>query len=336
MSTVGGAFDETILLQQRVRAMEIMFDDRIKQQFTPQYNIINALKAAQTAQVLTPLARRKDVDVEVIWPNFCDITAEDCAESCTIGGTKSSTNAQEYSLSFCKEVNFSMNEQDFIDNEFEIDVAKALVKADKELTEAYAAYLVAQLEAFKGNNMLTTGKGTVVGTDTYIEAAYWTPALVAYFNRVGIMNRFTNPIFLSGSNLYEQYFVAQAMSANADGKGDFNLWSGLQPYWDLFNIDTVNDPALKSYLISMGSVALANKFYNPTIPQTGFDMTRYTMTSQFTGMTYDMFYNNECDTTNKLWLHNYTVRLKADIFNNPEGCENGNTGILAFQCGSPT
>ena len=164
MSTVGGAFSETQLLEQRVKATEIMLDDRIKQQFTPQYNIVNALKAAQTATVLTPLARRKDVDVEVIWENFCDITASSCAESCEIGGDKSSTNAQTYSLSFCKEVGFSMNEQDFIDNEFEINIAKALLKADKELTEAYAAYCVAQVEAFKGTNALTSGKGTVAGT----------------------------------------------------------------------------------------------------------------------------------------------------------------------------
>jgi hypothetical protein len=333
MSTVGGSFDETILLNQRVRAMEIFFDDRIKQQFTPQYNIINALKAAQTAQVLTPLAKRKDVDVEVIWENFCDITADTCETDCTLGGDKSSTNHEHYALSFCKEVHFSMDENDFIDNEFDINIAKALLKADKELTEAYAAYCVSQLEAFKGCNKLTTGKGDVVATDTFISAAYWTPALVAYFNRVSIMNRFTNPIFLSGSNLYEQYFVAQANNANADGKGDSNLWSGLQPYFDLFNIDTVNTPDLVSYLISMGSVALANKWYNPAVPERGFDMFRYTMPSQFTGFTYDVFYNNACEGTNKLWAHNYNIRLKADLFNNPEGCENCNTGVLAFRCG---
>jgi len=335
MSTIGGSFDETILLNQRVKADEIMFDDRIKQQFTPQFEILNAIRAAQTARVETPVTRRKDADVQVIWENFCDITADDCSSSCTLGGNKSSTNAQIYELSFCKEVGFTMDELDFLDNEFEINVAKAFLKADKELTESFAQYAVAQLEAFKGENMLTTGKGTYSGGDTYIEAAYWTPAIAAYFSRVSIMNRFTNPIFLSGSLLWEQFMVAKANSANADGKGDWALWAGMQPYFDMFNIDSVNDPALKAYLLSMGSVAMVNKYYNPTVPERLMDYIRYTMPARWMpGFVYDVFYDNSC-TTNKHAVHNYTVRLKADIYNNPEGCETGNTGVLAFQCGAP-
>ena len=333
MSTVGGSFDETILLNQIVRADEIMLDDRIKQQFTPQYNVINALRAAQTATILTPLARTKKVKVEVQWENFCDIVAGECDSDCELGGNTSSTNVQEYDVTWCKEVKASFDENDFYDNTFEMNIAKFLLKADKELTEAFAQYAVAQIEAFKGNNKLTTGKGTVVGTETTIPAAYWTPALAAYFSRVSIMNRFTNPIFLSGSNLWEQYMVSRANAANADGKGDFALWAGMQPYFDLFNIDSVNDPTLKSYLISMGAVAMGDKFINPVTPERMFDAIRYTMKSKFTGFTYDVFYNNVCvDGTEKLWKHNYNVRLKADVWNNPEGCESGNTGVLSFAC----
>ena len=332
MSTIGGSFDETILMNQLVKATEIGFDSRIKQQFTPQYAVLNAIKAAQTATVQTPLSKRKDVAVEVQWENFCDIVAEACATDCTVGGAKSSTNIQEYDVTWCKEVNFSMDENDFYDNVFDMNVAKAFLKADKEITEAFAQYAVAQLESFKGANALTAGKGTVAGTETSIPAAYWTPALAAYFNRVSIMNRFVNPIFLSGSLLYEQYLVSQAMNANADGKGDWALWSGMQPYFDLFNIDTVNDPSLKAYLISMGSVAIGGKNINPDIPAVMLDMTKYTMVSQWTGLKYDVFYNNACSGTQKMHTHNWTVRAKADIWLNPAGCEQTNTGILSFLC----
>jgi len=332
MSTIGGSFDETILLNQRIKADELMFDDRIKQQFTPQYDILNAIKAAQTANIQSQFARKKDYDVEIMWENFCDIIAGECETDCTLGGTKSSTNTELKSLDFCKEVAFSMDENDFIDNEFEINVAKALLKADKELTESFAQYAVARLEAFRGTNELTTGKGTVNGLNTEIPAAYWTPAIAAYLSRVSVMNKFTAPIFLSGSLLWEQFMVAQANNANANGKGDWNLWSGLQPYFDMFNIDSVNTPDLKAYLISMGSLAMANKFYNPTRPEVLHDFTRYTMTSRFTGMVYDVFYNNACTGTQKLVQHNYNIRLKADIFNNPAGCTQTNTGILAFKC----
>jgi len=228
----------------------------------------------------------------------------------------------------------TFDELDFIDNEFDINVAKALLKADKELTEAYAQYCVAQLELFKGCNKLTTGKGVVSNLDTFIAAPYWTPAIAAYFSRVSIMNRFTNPIFLSGSLLWEQFMVAQANSANANGKGDWALWSGMQPYFDMFNVDSVNDPDLKAYLLSMGSVAMVNKFYNPAVPERLMSFTRYTMPSRWLpGMTYDVFYDNECTTGMKV-VHNYKIRLIADLYNNPEGCENCNTGVLAFQCGT--
>jgi hypothetical protein len=335
MSTVAGAFSETVLLNQRVLAEQISFDDRIVQQFKPQFEILNAVKAAQTAQVLTPLAQRKDVDVTVMWENFCEIAADTCGEDCTIGGTKSSTNTKDYAITFCKEVGFSMDENDFIDNEFDMNVAKALLMADKSLTEAFAQYAVAQIESFKGANALTTGKGVVVGNDTYIDPAYWTPAIAAYLTRCIIMNKLTNPVFASGSLLWEQYYVAQANNANANGKGDFNLWSGFQPYFDMWNVDSVNEGTLKAYLISQGALAMANKTYNPAVPQRTWDFTRYTMPSRWLpGMSYDVFYNNECVGTNKLIQHNYTVRFKGDIFLNPLGCDQLNTGVLAFICGN--
>ena len=124
------------------------------------------------------------------------------------------------------------------------------------------------------------------------------------------------------------------MSANANGKGDWAMWAGLQPYFDLFNIDTVNTPNLKAYLISMGAVAMANKYYNPQVPEVLKDFTRYTMNSQFMdGITYDVWYNNSCIGSNKMVVHNYTLRFKADIFLNPSGCSGQNTGVLSFLCG---
>lgn len=335
MSTIGGAFTETQLLQQRVMAANIMFDDRIKQQFKPDYDIINAIQRVQTATVLTDLARRKDVDVEVIWENFCDITTDECGSDCSIGGNESSTNAETYSLSFCKEVGFTMDEVSFIDNEFEMNIAKALLKSDVALTNAFAAYAVSVIESAKGTNELTTGKGTVSGTETYIDPAYWNSALFAYFQRVAALNKFTSPILLSGNNLYEAYYLANAQAGNANGKGDAYLFGTMPIYFDLFNIDTVNTPDLKTYMLSTGSLAMANKFYNPSVPEKTWEFTRYTMPSQFLpGMTYDVFYNNECSTSNRLLKHNWTVRLKADIFTNPAGCTLTNTGVLSFTCGT--
>lgn len=340
MSTISGSFSETTLLEQRVLAESLMFDDRIKQQYIPNIAIIPALKSIQTANVMAVgRAAKKDVDVEVIWQNVCGREDEECG-GCNIGGNPSSTNAEDYALSWCRDYNFSENEEDYLTNEFDIDtaVAKQLIMADKTLSEAYARYTVAQLEAFKGINALNTNaKGIVQGSDTFIEPAFWSASLVAYFNRVAILNKLTSPIMISGNNLYEQFIVSQASYANAGGKGDWNLWGSLKMFFDLFNIDTVNYPNLVTYMLSMGSVALANKFYNPGVPARGFEMTRYTMPSQFIpGFTFDVFYKDSCTEQNRLTKHDYTVRLKADLFLNPFGCDEGNTGILSFTCGTPT
>ena len=51
MSTVAGVFSETLLRTLRAKADELMFDDRIKQQFVPQIGILDAIAAVQTAQI---------------------------------------------------------------------------------------------------------------------------------------------------------------------------------------------------------------------------------------------------------------------------------------------
>ena len=268
MSTIQGAFDETILLNLRVRADEIMFDDRIKQQFIPNIDVLEAIKAIQTAQVQPSLSRTKKVAVDVYWDNYCDIDVEDNV-SCEIGGNKSSTNIQEYDVTYEKVVNMSFDENDFIDNEYAVNehIPKGFLRAEKQIAEHFTQYCVGLIDSFAGTNAFTGGKGTVTGTETYIAASDWNASLVAYFNRVATLNKFTAPSFISGANLYEQMLIARANQANDNGKGDASLYAGLKMYFDLFNIDQVNTPDLKTYMLSLGSLALGNRYFNPEIPQ---------------------------------------------------------------------
>lgn len=334
MSTVAGYFDETILNDIRVRASQIAFDDRIKIQYEANYNVIKAVQAVQTATVSTAKTRSKDVDIEVIWQNVCGQTVEDNT-TCIIGGSKSSTNIEEYALTYEKVVKFSEDEADFIDNEFDIQeaIAKQFAVADKNITENFAQYAVSQIDGFAGWNVLTDGRGTVSGADTYIPAAYWNASLAAYFNRVAIRNQFHSHVYLSGSNLYEQMFIAQANAANANGKGDAILYGGMPMYFDLFNVDTVTDPDLKTYMLSSGSLAMAYRAWNPMNPDRTDVFTRWQMKSSYLPFYYDVFYSTEC-TTNDLIKHNFKVKLMADVFNNPTGCDDNNTGVLSFVCGN--
>ena len=100
------------------------------------------------------------------------------------------------------------------------NIAKAMIRADKQLLEDFVQTMVARLNTFAGNNTLSGGKGVDSSGDTYILPSYWDATLMAYFNRVAIDNKFTSPILASGQNLYEQVWVAAANAGNANGKGD--------------------------------------------------------------------------------------------------------------------
>jgi hypothetical protein len=91
-------------------------------------------------------------------------------------------------------------------------------------------------------------------------------------------------------------------------------------------------------MLSQGSLAMVNKTFNPDRPQKVDAFTRYTMPSNFFPfLKYDVWYNNECEeASSRLIKHNYTIRLTADIFANPSGCELQNSGILSFECSSVT
>lgn len=336
MSTTAGVFDETLLMNYVIRAKEMAFDGRINTQYIPDWDTLKAVMSASNARVLDVISNsKKDFDVEIEWMNDCEGDVEDNTD-CEFDGTKSSTNVKEYALEYEKVFRFSVDEADFRDNRFntEDSVASRLLKADKKLVEWFNGLAIARLNTFAGVNVYDGDKGTVAGTDTYIPAPYWNPDLVAYFHKVSKLNKFNSPIILNGHNLYTQNYLAGAKVGNSDGSGDVVLFGRFPMYWDLFNLDSVNEEQV-SYMIENGSLAMANKTYNPDIPQVVNGVfTRYTMSSNFVnGLKYDVFYEPECSTGDAI-KHNFKVKLKADIFINPAGCVETNTGVLRFVCGT--
>jgi len=359
MSVTAGNFTETRILQQRYIADQLLLDGRVKQQYIPKMQVFNYINSLQTAQLNNALnaKAKKQYEVEISWLNACsDFSIDDT--SCAIGGNEPSTNTVTYELTKRIVKGFSVNDAKFRDNEYDSDeaIAKTLLQIDKQITEEFSQYLVGRLDAFAGVNQVTNGKGVINPIDdtiTDIAPANWTAEIMAYFNRVVQLNRFSNPAMISGSNLYETLFIAMANNANAEGKGDYILWNGLPIWFDLFNVDSVMTPDLYTFLVEQGSIAIANKAFNPDSAFTSFSDVRYTLPSRFMpGMTYDVFYNNNCNSSesdygsgkdfNKDTLkHNWKVVFTADMFKNPFGCdaiEDGgvqtggeNSGILKFR-----
>ena len=338
MSTVGGVFTETQLLDLMVRADALALDDRIKLQFIPKIGVLNAINAVQNARV-KPLFGVKDRDVQVMWMNTCDIEADDDV-SCEFGGESASTNTETYSLNNKKTVMWYVDEPDYDDNYFDIEegLAKSQLAAEVKLLDWLAGYSVGVLNTSRGVNATSPeGKGDISGTDTYVLPAYWNSALMAYFERAAAMNQITSPVFVSGNNMYEAALLANANSGNANGKGDAVLF-GMRPwYFDLFNVDTVNTPSYFTYMIGQGVLAMANKVVNqnttPEVVNGVFTRWSKPMTL-FPGLSVDMFYKPECSGTNRV-KHNFKMILNADIFLNPTGCSATNTGVLSFICGTP-
>jgi hypothetical protein len=339
MSTTAGVFTETTLNAIRVKMAEAMLDSRVKLQYQPKADALKTLAQATTARFAPLNAREKDYDVELEWINVCRDGVVAFA-SCEFGGAKASTNIKKYSLTYDKAFKFSIDESDFMTNDFDFAevMAKQILKGDVELMEAFAGYFITFLNANKGNDLFTTGAYYCATGDAHVPAINWTANLIAYFLMMSKMNQFANPILLDGGLMYQQYLLANFNAGNDNGKGAAALYQGMPLNFDLFNPAVINGDILTDYLIETGSVSWANKVYHnagaPTINQDG--LIKFSQPSKFGDilpLQYDIAMQPAC-TTNNLTKYDVTMRLKADIFANPTGCDANNTGILTVECGN--
>lgn len=338
MSIISGVFTETLVQDLWKKAKDVSMDSRINLQFMPMIDVLKALAQVQGGTLLPGGPGDKENTVRLKWDNFCEIV-EDDNTTCEFPATKSSTNTKTYQILRIKSAGFQMSEQDFDNNQANIEehFAKASLKAEITLLQGFAQYAVAQLNTFAGVNAVTVGLGTVDGTTTKI-APGWNFDVIPYLNRVAILNKLSNPIFLSGNNLYEAWWKAQYQAP--DHQTPQNLFNTMKMMFDLFNIDTVNGGDLFSYLVGSGSVAFLNKVYNPTTVETiAGDTQRWSVNSVlFPQFKFDVFKKTMCDTSSTgvdRFITNIKYVLNADIVENPTGCDEDNTNILKFQAVAP-
>lgn len=336
MPIIAGDFSASQLAQTIVKADVMFSDDMMKADFEGNVDSWKAIKAEQNANVALLQDPEKDREVKVTWINSCGDVAEDCdGDDCDLAGNELGSDSKVYSLSLCKQYKFTVDEMVFRTNNFSMEdaVAKGFLKADKALSEAITKSGLARIESFKGVNGVTDGVGTVNGatTETDIAAADWNERLFAYLYRVGIQNQMSNPFLLSGTNLFEDRLVTMLAEANANGKGAAQLFKLMRTYFDLFNIDIMNSPALKTYMINRGSVAFASKAYYGAVPTNyvGAGQQRYSIASRnLEGVRFDVHYTNRC--SGSTMKHDFQVKVKYDYFLNPTGCDGTRTGVLAF------
>lgn len=330
-----------LLAKVQLEADSIWADNAKQKDYVGNVETLTAIRDNQTVQFAELENPMKDKMGTLYWNDMCDDETSTCTDDCTPGGTKPGTVCQDYTLDICQEVDFSVDEKAYraIAPTFEEAVAKSLLYKMKVLDQYITSQAVTALDAGKGVNAYTGGKGTVAGFSTTIPAAYWNASLFGYLSLVAKVNKFNAPYLISGTNLYEASFNATANSANADGKGALALFKTLPIYFDVNNIDSVQGQV--TYLLNRNALAFVSKTYNNwsaadqrankyggTGSAAGF---RYQVESKnLPGVFYDVIYKIACS-SNEI-THNWKVQFNGGIFRNPVGCNPNNTNILELTC----
>lgn len=297
---------------------------------------LTAIAANQTSKVDVIIENEKDRDVKLTWIKACPPEPDDATDSCTFAGEEVSTDSQVYSLGQYKETQFKINIDGFYDNEFQAsDASAALLRAHMiGHAEQAAKYAVAKLNAFAGTNLYSNrGKWNISGTTTEIPEGMWDSSLFGALLRTAKKNKLLMPFLLSGELLDQEFFMYKTGVGNADGKGDEQRIRAMQTYFDLHNVDEVNEDEYCAYMIAKGALAIASKAYytEQVVEIPGRDAhKRVKMKNPFADMLWsDIQITTQCS-GGKTYEH-WKIKTKYDIFRNPLGCVSGTTGILKFK-----
>ena len=307
-------------------------DNMTAADFTPQFEVLRAIKEQQTAR-LQIVDLPTGVDARIAWLNNCDIAVDEtCADECTFSGPEADSYKKDLSIDQCIESTFSVKVDEWSDNLFGMSDAVAinLNKVMKAQLENIAAKAVTFLNANDGTNTYTNGGlWTVDASGTTIPANQWdTTAIFGALRRTALMNRFDNPFMITGENLDQLFYMSQTSQQNGEGKGDANRIAQMPTYFDLFNVDNTNTPDYVTYLLSRGTVAFMSKGFFSAQPQVmDGNHTRFSVRNRFfPDLVHDVERYNAC--SGGVWTENWKVKAKFDFALNPLGCTASRTGIL--------
>jgi len=302
--------------------------------FIPQIETLYAVRDQQTARL--QYANLPDgVDARIAWMTTCDLSVDTLVTTdCTFTGDQASVSKQDLSIDQAKETKFSVALDAWRDNIFGFADAVAinLNGAMKLQAEAVAAYAVGVINANLGESTYTAnGTWTVAGTSNEIPSEQFDST--AIFGRLQVAarkNKFDSPYLLTGENMYQLAYMARTSGGNGEGKGDFRRISEMPIYSDIFNVDSVNDPDLITYMINRGALAFASKGYYPTRPETlDGNYTRFSIANRFfPQLIHDV--ESRVDCASGVWSQHWKVIPRYKIFVNPVGCTATRTGLLAF------
>lgn len=281
---------------------------------------------------------KKKRTLSVEWLSKCDITTTDCSDDCTITGEDADPMCQDIEIECLQETTFKMPKRAYRERttEFEQAFNLNMLMHKKALDEWLAQYIVTGLVANAGTNAFTGGVGTVGAAVTAIPANFWDDTIWGYFNRVIRGNKFKQPYLLTGDNLYQYLFNRQHETMTDAGKAAMSKVGTINKiYTDPENVETIA-PGY-TFLVHKTAAAFVNKAWNPVgpvnaIPEAGVYALWSEPSPNIPGVMYDIITQETCE-SNEFYLA-VKIQLHGVFTVNPYGCDENNTGILAFDCAS--
>lgn len=339
-ATIPATFTCADLLVSQGKAEAIWADNAENAEYMPNSETVQAIVANQTAK-LAPITGLQDKDntIKIVWLTSCELEIQDCTTDCFPTGNEIKADCKNYTPTICREVPIWINETTLRSSIYSKEelLARSFLKAIKLIEDDLAAKGVAFLEdvegvnSFMGDYGTLTGGGVVGNSATKIAPSNWTASLMGYLLQAGKMNLFSSPYLISGNNLYQAYWNAQAEFANADGKGGLNKFNQLKPTFDLFNVDSAfSNPS--TFLIDRSAVAFGAKWeYPEQVTDFGGNIgKRYSIPSKtIPGLRYDVHYLMDC--SNREIIHKFNIIARAGFYLNPTGCTENNTHVLRFE-----
>ncbi|NVO33215.1 hypothetical protein [Hymenobacter lapidiphilus] len=263
----------------------------------------NAVLANQRTGNIQQLLQASSTDsVDVVWGTSDGMAVVDCTTDCELTGPKGTGETITITAPICKEIAFSISEEDArrsgrtVEQQTAFMLAQAAVKMDTMVNTQTLVRLKALQDSYKAGTLsgpFAAGVGGVINVTT----ADYNRKLMANMMRLARLNLMGSPYLIDSGALYVDYMDARFDGANAEGRGDAARVAALMEYFDL---EGFVDAAITedTFIIKPGSVGLFHKHFNPDTPREingEVGQVRSTFASPaITGMVYDLFSTEKC------------------------------------------
>ncbi|HUU99326.1 MAG TPA: hypothetical protein VMW32_00045 [Bacteroidales bacterium] len=283
------------------------------------------------------IERAKNNELRVEWLTKCSITPTECSDDCDITGEDADPLCKDYEIGCLFESSFKVPLRHYRDRTIEMQESIAFNKLMhmKALDERLVIYAGAGVLANLGTNLYTSGVGNVSGTTTYIAAQYWDDSIWGYFDQVRRLNKLGNTYMITGNNLYQLLFNRTLEACDADGCGNYKKLQQFKIYQDPENVETYAPG--ETFMIHKTSVAFLNKAWNKINPinaevKAGQYWEWSEESKNLPGVYYDFIMKETCEGDE--FYQAYKIKVSGLLAVNPFPCDEDNTGILMFECGT--